>query len=109
MTTIRCPRGILVATGTRQLLHALVAKGNRVQLKISILSERLKHYQSAIRRPIRIRSIVLIAEVKRGQQIRVRSVSVANIYLRMPRATARECDPATVGTKRGTRIVRATP
>src|SRR5678815_783239 len=99
MTAVGGPRGVLVAPFTRQLLHTLVTKRNRVELKAAIGLLRLVCDQPTIRRPIRIRPVVLVPRAVRRQPLHVRAVSVANIYLRVPEATRSERESSPVGTE----------
>ena len=82
------------------------AKSYSTETTIGLL--RLIRDKSSVRRPIGIRAVVLVANAVR-QWLRVRPVSVANIYLGMPQTTRCERETASVGAERRARIVRAAP
>src|SRR5215203_6618215 len=107
VTTVGSPRGILVAPLTRVLLHASVAKREGVQLKPAVGLLRLIRDQASIGRPVGVRAVVLVSELVRRQELRVGSVGVANIYLRVAETTRRERESSSVRTERRTRVVGA--
>src|SRR5688500_6794214 len=98
MPAIRRPRGIFILPLARQLLRLTIAWAHREYLK-SVVDASLKRDLSAVRRPVRAGSVILVTKIEVGEHIGICAVGIHNKDLWRPHSIAHEGDPVAVRTE----------